>query len=94
MSDKEYPEIIQLTEESLIALLQGKDVWLNTFVNGKPKQFRFRGPWDGVFLTHKEISNLENNAQMSAFKMVDKLQKIHTQKPKKDTCDKCGGRGE
>lgn len=67
-------ERIILTEEMLLCLLQGKDIQV-VVRNEEQKEnaFIFKGPWDGVFLTHAQISELEYRAQSSVFAMIEKL---------------------
>lgn len=69
-------EIIKLTEEMLLTILQGKEIHIH--ILEEDRVFIFKGPWDGVFLTHEQISELEHNAQMSAFSIVEKIQKSHS----------------
>jgi hypothetical protein len=67
-------EIVRLTEEMFLELLKGKDFYLIiTNEKQEEKRFIFKPPWDGVFLTHAELSRLEHAAEMRAFAIVEKL---------------------
>ncbi len=71
-----HTEIIKLTEESLMVLLQGKDLYLRVGIQEEDKRtFIFRGPWDGVFLTHQEISEMQYNSQVGVFNIMERMVK-------------------
>ena len=61
---------IKLTYESLIALLQGKDFHLLT----PEYHVVFHPPFEGVFLTHQEIHEIQFNAGGGLYKRIEKLQ--------------------
>ena len=62
---------IELTYESLIALLQGKEFHLQT-----PEiHVIFHPPFDGVFMSHDQLRALQYNAQADVFKMIEQISK-------------------
>ena len=68
-------ETIKLTEEMFLDLMRGKDLWLTLNAQDKDKeiQFRFRGPLDGVFLTHEEISNIQYQTEMGIMNVMERI---------------------
>lgn len=67
-------EVIKFTEEMLLTILQGKEIHIHIKEEEGDRVFIFKGPWDGVFLTHAQISELKHNAQMSAFSIMERIQ--------------------
>jgi len=63
--------IIKLTPKSLIALLQGKDLHLVT----EEIHVIIKPPFDGVFMTHKELDQVRHNSEMGVFNTIEKVQK-------------------
>ncbi len=68
---KEQRVEIKLTYESLIALLQGKEFHL--YSDGM--HIIFHSPFEGVFLTHEQLYEIEYNAECHAFNMIEQLSK-------------------
>ncbi len=68
---KEQRVEIKLTYESLIAILQGKEFHL--YSDGM--HIIFRPPFEGVFLTHKQLDKIRYDAQYDAFNMIEQLSK-------------------
>lgn len=70
-------ETMQLTTDMLLGLMQGKDVCLvlNASDEDKRIEFRFKGPFDGVFLTHAEIQNIKYNSEMGIMNVMERLRK-------------------
>ena len=56
MQDGPRPQVYKLNYESLIALLQGKELHLQT---GK-EHFIFKPPFDGLFMMHDAIARLRH----------------------------------
>lgn len=67
-------EVIRLTEEMILTILQGKEIHIHIREEEGDRTFAFKGPFDGVFLTHEQISELEHRAQMSAFSIIEQIQ--------------------
>ena len=65
------PIHIDITYESLIAILQGKEIHLQT----SDEYFIFHPPFKGVFLTHEQLANIKYQSQVDVFNLIDKLQK-------------------
>lgn len=83
MSHQKRPyEVIRFTEEMLLTILQGKEIHIH--IREEDRVFVFKGPWDGVFLTHEQISELEHKAQMSAFSIIEQMQTSHSDPVKFD----------
>jgi len=76
MSEKRYPETVKLTEDMLLNILKGKDTHLIINAHDPEKRMHviFKGPWDGMFLTHEEISNLQYDSEMGILNFVKKMQ--------------------
>jgi len=72
-----HPEMIRLTEDMLLDLMRGNDIHL--IVNGhdpfKEKHFLFKGPFDGVFLTHHQIADIQAQAQFNILGFLDRMMK-------------------
>ena len=68
-------EEIRLTPDMLLSLMQGKDVWLilNAENEDERIEFRFKGPYDGVFLTHEEIRRIQYSSEMGVINLLDKI---------------------
>lgn len=71
------PIEIRLTYDSLIALLQGKELHLQT----TDKEFIFYPPFNGVFVTHKELAEMKARDTMGVLKF---LELIRVQKEKEE----------
>jgi len=66
-------EYIKLTEGMLLALLKGNEFHLiSSDQEGELTEFIFEGPFDGVFLTHDQITQIQRNSEMSIFNMLEK----------------------
>ncbi len=70
-------EIIKLTEEMILDLMRGKDLHLvlNAEKEEDATHFYFRGPFDGVFLTHREINDLQYQSEMNVLGLISRIQK-------------------
>ena len=63
---------INLTYDTLIALLQGKEIHLIHYINDDEcEEYIFIPPFDGVFMTHDAIDHIKYNAQVELFKFLD-----------------------
>ena len=72
---------IKLTYESLIALLQGKDFHLVT----PDYHMVFHPPFDGVFLTHQELYELQSAAGGGFYKRIEKLPRYEEERDNQPT---------
>ncbi len=70
-------EEIKLTKEMILALMQGKDYTLivNAHDPKEEMEFRFKGPYDGVFLTHRELDNIKYDSEMGVLDIMQRLGK-------------------
>lgn len=68
-------DTVNLTEEMFLNLMKGKDIWIivNAHDPKKSREFRFRGPFDGVFLTHAEISEIQYNSEMGIMNFLQRI---------------------
>ena len=65
---------INLTYDTLIALLQGKEIHLVHYINDNEcEEYIFIPPFDGVFMTHDSIHRIKFNAQIELLDFIDKL---------------------
>jgi hypothetical protein len=62
-------EVIKLTYESLIALLQGKELHLDAM----DYHFIFQSPFDGVFVTHEQLMQMRYQDQMGVLNFLKEL---------------------
>jgi len=81
---------IKLTYESLIGLLQGKE--LHLIEDGR--EFIFIPPFDGVFLTHLEIDKIKLKAEESIFKVFQKVEETNTPTQTEEEGKKKANRGK
>lgn len=67
---------IKLTTDMLLDLMRGKDIYLNCIDQIESGVIEsticFKGPFDGVYLTHEEVSNLEREAEARIMKTLPK----------------------
>jgi len=82
-SEKSIPERIRhrlkITEDMMLNLMRGKDLTLFFCTDDQEFEFCFRGPYDGMFLTHREISNLQRQAESRMTDIFAKVQDINVQ---------------
>jgi hypothetical protein len=71
------PITIKLTYESLIALLQGKELNVVTM----DQRFVFIPPFDGVWMTHEQLDQIRYQDQKAIFDLLDKI-RTYTQEEK------------
>lgn len=71
MSGEIKPTHIKLTYESLIALLQGKEFHITT-----PDTYViFHPPFEGVFVTHEQLYEIEYTAEKRVLTLIEKAMK-------------------
>ena len=64
-------QVYKLSYESLIALMQGKDLHVVT----QDAHFVFKPPFDGLFITHDEIAQMRYKDQMQSLEQMEKINK-------------------
>ena len=70
----EYPRKIQLTFESLVALIQGKKLHIQ--IEGE-RRIILVPPGDGVYLSHEELADLRTQEYHRAFDTMRTLSEHH-----------------
>jgi len=67
---------IKLTEELLLSLLKGKKIqFIIRDLDSEEIEFNIRPPFEGTWITHEEINQLQYNAEMGVLNIMERLAK-------------------
>lgn len=75
-------QTIRLTSEMLLDLMRGKDLWLHCVDHNDDgemveSQIRFKGPFDGMYLTHEEIQNMQEATEARMMRSFSNVIEAH-----------------